>query len=122
MGQITVTIAGRAYRMACEDGEEKRLAGLAKNLDEKIDEMRSHFGEIGDQRLVVMSAISIADELSETQQRLARALSELEQVRTEVVDDRDRSGAWTEQLAEGLDRASERLEGLARSLNASGKE
>jgi cell division protein ZapA len=122
MGQVVVTIAGRPYRMACEDGEEDHLEGLARALDEKISQMRSIFGEIGDQRLVVMSAISIADELRETRQRLAQALTELEQTRTEI-DERGRlSGARTDKIAEGLEEAAERLEQLARAMNASGKD
>ena len=70
MAQVTVTIAGRTYRMACGDGEEEHLAGLAAGLDAKIDEMRRAFGEIGDMRLHVMAAITIADELSETKRRI----------------------------------------------------
>ena len=65
MSQVTVTIAGSTYRIACDDGEEQHLEGLARLLDAKIEEMRAAFGEIGDMRLHVMAAITIADELAE---------------------------------------------------------
>ncbi|HEY8580893.1 MAG TPA: cell division protein ZapA, partial [Beijerinckiaceae bacterium] len=70
MAQISVTIAGRVYRMACEDGEEDRLAGLAAQVDAKIAEMRAGFGEIGDQRLTVMAAITFADQLLEAEKKI----------------------------------------------------
>ena len=56
MAQISVTIDGRKYRLACNEGEEARLESLAGMIDEKIGEMRTTFGEIGDQRLVIMAA------------------------------------------------------------------
>ena len=54
MSQVSVTIDGRKYRLACNEGEEPRLESLAGMIDEKIGEMRKTFGEIGDQRLVIM--------------------------------------------------------------------
>jgi cell division protein ZapA len=116
MAQIVVNIAGRPYRMACEDGEEEHLVGLARSVDEKIGQLRASFGEIGDQRLVVMSAIAIADELSEIRQRLARTAEELAAARREVEESDRRAGFWAEQVADNLDRASERIERVARAL------
>ena len=51
MAQVNVTINGKVYRMACEDGQEGHLQGLAARLDQMIDQLRGSFGEIGDQRL-----------------------------------------------------------------------
>ncbi len=70
MGQVQVTIDGKQYRMACDNGQEKHLEGLAAKLDGKMAEMKLAFGEIGDMRLSVMSAITIADELFEANERL----------------------------------------------------
>ena len=65
MSQVSVTIDGRKYRLACNEGEEARLELLAGTIDEKIGEMRKTFGEIGDQRLVIMAALTLADSLTE---------------------------------------------------------
>jgi cell division protein ZapA len=71
MAQVTVTINGRQYRMACEDGEEERLLALGRGLDQRIGELREKFGEIGDARLTVMAALLVADELAEAENRIA---------------------------------------------------
>ncbi|HVV92811.1 MAG TPA: cell division protein ZapA [Hyphomicrobiales bacterium] len=71
MSEVNVTIAGRSYRMACEDGQEQHLRGLADLVDQRIADMRVRFGEIGDLRLTVMGAIVVADELAEARRRLA---------------------------------------------------
>src|SRR4051795_11591183 len=69
MPQVNVTIAGRAYRMACGEGEEAHLEGLAALYDGKIQEMRGSFGEIGDMRLHVMAELTVADDLAEARRR-----------------------------------------------------
>ena len=73
MSQVNVTINGRQFRMACEDGQEGHLQQLAKDLDERIVALRGQFGEIGDARLTVMAALMVADELAESRQEGARA-------------------------------------------------
>src|SRR3954454_17347860 len=77
MSQVNVTINGRQYRMACEDGQEERLLELAGELDQRIVELRERFGEIGDTRLTVMAALTVADELVEAATRLRKAEAEL---------------------------------------------
>lgn len=81
MAQVTVTIAGKVYRMACDDGQEEHLFGLARRLDEQVDEMRKIFGEIGDQRLIVMSALTVYDQLAEVERRLKGVQAEVDGLR-----------------------------------------
>ena len=116
MTQVTVTIAGRVYRMACDEGQEAHLEALAVSLDRKIAEMRAAFGEIGDHRLTVMAAIAFADGESEGERRVAALEAELENARNELAHERERRFAWAETLAEELDRASDRIEKMAREL------
>ena len=66
MAQVTAIIAGRQFRLACEDGQEEHLQLLAKDIDGRIIELRRKFGEIGDTRLTVMAALTVADELDDT--------------------------------------------------------
>ena len=70
MGQVTITLNGRAYRLSCGDGEEERLHKLADHVREKIEKLISEFGQIGDDRLMLMSALLITDELLEAREVL----------------------------------------------------
>ena len=78
MPEVSVTINGRVYRMACDAGQEEHLARLSKELDARIARLRDSFGEIGDTRLTVMAALMVADELSEMRRRLRAAEQEIE--------------------------------------------
>jgi cell division protein ZapA len=77
LAQISVTINGKSFRMACDDGEEQRLEGLAARFDGWIGELKSAFGEIGDQRLTVMAGIMATDQLSELERKVTRLEQEL---------------------------------------------
>jgi len=75
MSHINVTINGRQYRMACEEGQEVRLLKLAESLESRVEGLRGKFGEIGDARLTVMAALTVCDDLLDAGQRI-RALEE----------------------------------------------
>ena len=77
VSQVNVTINGRQFRMACEDGQEGHLQQLARELDERIVALRGQFGEIGDARLTVMAALMVADELAEAGKKLKRLEADL---------------------------------------------
>ena len=116
---MTVTIAGKTYRMACADGEEAHLEALGALYDGKITQMRDSFGEIGDMRLHVMAALIVADELSEAQSVITRLKSEIADLKTLVDSSDERANASEEQFAKAILLAAERVERLARSLNTS---
>ena len=110
MSQVSVSIDGRKYRLACNEGEEARLESLAGLIDEKIGEMRASFGEIGDQRLVIMAALTIADNLTE-----ARDAAAAERKRFEEAELR------TQRIASRLDELGSRLEQVAARLAGEGQ-
>ena len=63
MAQVNVTVNKQSFRIACEDGQEDRLLDLAKILDNKVSELVGQVGQVGQNRLLVMAALVIADEL-----------------------------------------------------------
>jgi cell division protein ZapA len=105
MAQVSVTIDNRKYRLACNEGEEARLESLAGMIDDKIRELRASFGEVGDQRLVVMAALTIADSLAEAHDAIG---AERERAKA--------AAARHEAFASSLDQLSSRLESLAGQL------
>ncbi len=71
MGQATITINGRTYRLKCGDGEEERLLALADIVRRRVDSLAGEFAAAGDSRLLLMAALMLADELMDAQARLA---------------------------------------------------
>ncbi|MEI2385002.1 cell division protein ZapA [Breoghania sp. JC706] len=122
MAQVSVTINGRAYRMACDDGEEERLMGLARRFDETIGELRGSFGEIGDQRLTVMAGVMMTDLLSEAERRVQTLETELSALRESREAALSRTAESETQLAVRVSEAAGRIEALAAELNKSVRE
>jgi cell division protein ZapA len=119
MSQVNVIINGRQYRMACEDGQEDRLFDLSRDLDQRIQQLRDKFGEIGDTRLTVMAALTIADELSEASQQMQRLERELTELRDARVMFADRSKMTQAAIVAAFNSAAERIENLTKRLNES---
>ena len=116
MAQVQVNIDGKLYRMACDDGQEDHLRALADKLNGKVSEMKVSFGEIGDMRLTVMAAITIADELAEANQRLAHMESEIARVSAARQTVESSQSSRETEVASRLAAIADRIEQVAKSL------
>jgi cell division protein ZapA len=96
MGQVTIRINGYAYTVGCKDGEEKHLESMASEVNQRMDAIRQMAGSAGETRMLMMVALSMADEIFEMQketgkperradsERLARLAKRAEQIATNV--------------------------------------
>lgn len=116
MSQVTVTIGGREYKMACGEGEEEHLFALARMVDERFAGLRGQFGEVGDIRLSIMTAIMIADELNEAQRRETALRTEMKSLQLAGDDAVKAYDARHADVADQLAAAAERLERMATEL------
>ena len=117
MAQVNATIAGRQFRLACEDGQEDHLLSLAKDIDTRILDLRRKFGEIGDTRLTVMAALMVADDLTEANRRLRRLEEEIAALQDARVMSSDRAKAASDAVVGAFNSAAERIEGITKKLN-----
>ena len=117
MSEVNVTINARQYRMACENGQEQHLLKLAEDLDQRIAQLRTSFGEIGDTRLTVMAALTVADELVEAGKTIRRLEEELATLKDARVVASDRTQATHAALVAAFNSAASRIERLTRKLN-----
>jgi cell division protein ZapA len=117
MSQVSVTINGRQFRMACEDGQEGHLMNLARDLDTRIEGLRKKFGEIGDTRLTVMAALTIADSLAETATRIKKLEDELAALQNARVEALNLDQAARAAITAALNAAAERIESITSKLN-----
>jgi cell division protein ZapA len=106
MSQVTVTINGRKYDISCDNGEEAHLTQLAEYVDRRVGELVTKVGQVGDARLLVMTSLLCADELSE--------------VYTELDTVRDKKLTVTQNTFEvnDLELMTARAESIAEKLEA----
>jgi cell division protein ZapA len=74
MGRVSLTVNGRTFAIACEDGQETRIRKLGEYVDAKVAKFVESVGQVGEARLLLLAALVIADELADTEEalRLAR--------------------------------------------------
>ena len=106
MTQVNIYINGRNYEIACDDGEEDRVQKLGQYVADKFSELVARMGQVGDTRLLVMTALLIADELSDS-----HALAEGNGAGSGSRADADQSDA-----AEGIANLAKRIEDIAAGL------
>ena len=87
--QVAISINGRDYDIACDDGQEEHLTRLAGFVDERVQELVSTVGNIGDMRLLVLTSLLIADELHEN-----RRAREQEREERSQAGEQARSSSW----------------------------
>lgn len=118
MGEVSVTLNGRTYQLECDDGEEKHLLNLAETMGDRIEILKTKFGQIGDDRLMLMAGLMIADDLAETQNRLKEANAELETIRENTASTDERIEAARAEMANRIGAAADRIEALNAVLGA----
>ncbi|RMF12836.1 MAG: cell division protein ZapA [Alphaproteobacteria bacterium] len=96
MGEVTVTVHGNQYRLACRDGDEKRIEGLAADIDRRAHEISRQLGAQGEARLMLLVALLLADELADLREGAGQV--------------------GEEEAARPLVAAAERIEATARTL------
>ena len=119
MAQVNVTINGRQYRMGCDEGQEAHVTKLAQDIDDLIHRLRQTHGEIGDQRLTVMAALTVADELTESARRIRRLEEEIAALQDARVVAAERAQQTQAAVVAALNAAAERIEQITRQVNQS---
>ncbi len=110
MGQVAITIRGRAYQIACDDGQEAHLARLGRYLDERAAQIAgTSRPAVGDQLLLVMLALVVADELSDTVAELEATNSTA--AKTARAEAENTAFDAISAVAQQIERIAARLEG-----------
>ena len=122
MAQVNLTVNGRVYRMACNDGEEDHVLELGVRFDQAIAELRTALGEIGDQRLMVMAGILMTDRLDDTERRLKQAEQSIRELKEHRLDAASRYDGLEERFVAALEDAAMRVESLADRMSAPAEE
>lgn len=117
MPEVNVEINGRRYRMACEEGQQSRLIGLAERFNAQVENLKEAVGEIGDNRLTVMAGIAVLDELAAAERRVAALeaeVAELTRAGHEIASELEQA---EQAFAGKLDAAATVLESVAGTLD-----
>ena len=120
---ISLTVHGRSYQVTSDAGKESHLRELAEHIDNKMMQLEARVGQIGEQRLLFMSALLIADELFDAQRQVDGLKSGRIAPQAAAPAHAGSSGgasagpnAGEEQATRALDACARRIEAIAARL------
>lgn len=110
MGQVAVTVNGRPFTIACDDGQEPRIRRLAQYVDARVGEFARNLGQVGEARLLLLAALVIADELSDANEALQQERSRLRAAEAEAAGAADAAASGVHGIAQRIEALAARLE------------
>lgn len=118
MAQVSVTVNGQLYTLACDDGEERHLLDLARKVDAHVVELRREVKSAGESQLLLMAGLLLADELELARERIQELEETIAGLKGEfLTPEPARVDAATEdRLAGLLEQAARRMEDIAARL------
>ncbi|NOZ31762.1 MAG: cell division protein ZapA [Alphaproteobacteria bacterium] len=116
MSEVTIDINGRKYRIACEDGQEEHVRGLAQKFSGYVDQLKDEFREAGDTRLTIMAGITVVDDMSALGERLTELERSLEELRATGLALSDERTALEEEFSSHFAQLAARINDLAARL------
>jgi cell division protein ZapA len=120
MPEVNVEIDGKKFRMACEEGQEQHLMELAERFNRTVIGLKGNFGEIGDNRLVVMAGIAVLDELAEAEDRIASLKQDIADLTAAGHELSTEADDLEQKFARRLSDAARKIEAIAQAIDETG--
>jgi|TARA_B100000530_G_scaffold323535_1_gene259461 cell division protein ZapA len=77
MANVNIIFNGKEFLLSCEDGQEEHLQELSMHLNEKFDNLKKSLGNIGENKLLLITSITTMDEYFETKKKIDEKIKEL---------------------------------------------
>ena len=80
MANVNIKFNGKDFLLSCEDGQEDHLEELAANLNDKFEKLKNELGNIGENKLLLITAIKVMDEYFDTKKNVEKKKVELNNI------------------------------------------
>jgi len=82
MANVNIKFNGKDFLLSCEDGQEEHLETLSQNLSEKFNQLKAKLGNLGENKLLLITSITLMDEYFETKKNIEQKKEEIENLKT----------------------------------------
>ena len=86
MANVNVKFNGKEFLLSCDDGQEEHLEELSINLNKKFEDLKSELGNIGENKLLLITSIKVMDEYFETKKKVNEKKKELEKIKSKFLE------------------------------------
>jgi cell division protein ZapA len=86
MANVSIKFNGKEFLLSCDDGQEEHLEELSLYLNNKFDDLKNQLGNIGENKLLLISSIKIMDEYFETKKKIDQKKKELDVLSNKFIE------------------------------------
>ena len=119
MANVNIKFNGKEFLLSCDDGQEVHLEELSEQLNQKFENLKKDLGNIGENKLLLITSIKIMDEYFETKKKIEEKKSEIETIKTKfkelkslVYNYKDQKDAEINKLQKDQENFKKELESL----------
>ena len=119
MANVNIKFNGKDFLLSCDDGQEEHLEELANHLGDKFNKLKSDLGNIGENKLLLITSIKIMDEYFETKKKVEINKKEIENItekfkelRTLAYDYKDDKESEAKNLSDNISRLEKEMENI----------
>ena len=117
MANVNIKFNGKEFLLSCDNGQEEHLEELSINLNEKFDNLKNNLGNIGENKLLLITSIKIMDEYFETRKKINEKKFEIKdlanrfrELKSLVYEYKEKKEIQIEQLKPGQSNLNEEIE------------
>ena len=122
MANVKIKFNGKDFLLSCDDGQEEHLEELLIHLSQKFNELKSDLGNLGENKLLLITAVKVMDEYHETKKKVEQKKNELRDLSSKfrelkklVYDYRDKKEDETKELTKKHDNLKLEIENNQKS-------
>ena len=80
MANVSIKFNGKEFLLSCDDGQEEHLEELLIQLNQKFNELKNNLGNLGENKLLLITAVKVMDEYHETKKKVEQKKNELKEL------------------------------------------
>ena len=117
MANVSIKFNGKEFLLSCDDGQEEHLEELLIQINQKFNDLKNNLGNLGENKLLLITAVKVMDEYYETKKKVEQKKNELKnlsvkfkELKSLVYDYRDKKEQEIKELKENHDNLKNEIE------------
>ena len=117
MANVSIKFNGKEFLLSCEDGQEEHLENLLIQINKKFNNLKNELGNLGENKLLLITAVKVMDEYYETSQKVEQKKKELKELsdkfkelKSLIYDYRDRKEKEIQELEKDSHKLKDKIE------------
>jgi len=116
MANVNIKFNNKDYLLSCDDGQEESLKKLTKFLDKKYSELRDKLGNIGENKLLLITTIQLIDEYFDLKQKVSQQKTKLDQISSKFKEIRSLAIEYKKNKDVEIEKLNNELENLKKTI------